>query len=334
MVTRSPNGKPRAHDAADTEETWLAAIKRAVVTSSELRAMRLKTRKRLLGDWFCEGDLGFVYAARGVGKTWLTLLIARALSEAGKVGDWQAHERAKVLYIDGEMPPDLMRERDRGLERNPGEVEFLNHEILFDRTGKVLNITKSDVQQAITARCIETGVKLLVLDNLSTVASGMKENDTDAWEMVNNWLLDFRRRKIAVILVHHAGRNGEMRGASKREDNAFWIIVLDDAKKQADDKRGARFISRFTKPSRNTPDEIPAYEWHVSTDAITGEITVTHKQAQSLDVFRKLIEEGVTECGQLAEELKVSSGTISKWAHKAIQAGWLRKEGRGYALAE
>ncbi len=219
-------------------------------------------------------------------------MIARALSEGGQVGEWPAHKRAKVLYIDGEMPPDLMRERDRGLERASGEVEFLNHEILFDRTGKVLNIIKPEVQKAITARCIETGVKLLVIDNLSTTASGMKENDTDAWEMVNNWLLDFRRRKIAVIVVHHAGRNGEMRGASKREDNAFWIIVLDDAKKQSDDKRGARFISRFTKPSRNTQEEIPAYEWHVTTDSISGKISVTHKQAQSMDVLRKWIEDG------------------------------------------
>ena len=45
-----------------------------------------------------------------------------------------------MLYIDGEMPPDLMRDRDRGL--GSGEVEFLNHGILFDRTEKVLNITE------------------------------------------------------------------------------------------------------------------------------------------------------------------------------------------------
>ena len=64
------------------------------------------------------------------------------------------------------------------------------------------------MQQAVTERCIATGVKVLILDNLSTLASGMKENEADAWELVNNWLLDLRRRKIAVVIIHHAGRSG------------------------------------------------------------------------------------------------------------------------------
>ena len=189
------------------------------------------------------------------------------------------------------------------------------------------------MQQAITARCIASRVKGLILDNLSTLASGVRENEADSWEQVNHWLLDLRRRKIAVVIVHHAGRSGEMRGTSKREDNVFWIIALDDAKQSADDKRGARFISRFTKPSRNTQEEIPAYEWHIVTET-SGEMSISHKRAESLQVFRKLIEDGVTEATQLAEEMKVSKGTISKMAAKAIREGWLRKNGREYALVE
>lgn len=252
------------------ECSWDDALSRSVVTSSELAALELQPRKLLLGDWFGEGDQGFIIARRGVGKTWFALFIAKALSEAGKVGDWQAHERTKVLYVDGEMPADLMRLRDKGLERRAGDVEFLNHEILFDRTRKVLNITEPGVQQAITSHCLHTGVKVVILDNLSTLASGMKENDSFDWEKVNNWLLQFRRHKIAVVVIHHAGRNGEARGTSKREDAAFWVIALDDAKKQSDDKKGARFISRFTKPSRNTQEEIPAHEWHVTTDSVSN----------------------------------------------------------------
>lgn len=311
---------------------WLDIIERSVVSSNELASLELKPRKKLLGDWFREGDHGIIYAPRGVGKTWLALLIAKAISEAGAVGDWNAPGKANVLYIDGEMPPDLIRDRDAGLTRDGGEIEFLNHEVLFDRTGKVLNITEPALQRAILERCIKRKTKLLVLDNLSTLASGMKENDSFDWEKVNAWLLQFRRHKIAVILILHAGRNGEARGTSRREDNAFWIIKLDDAKKQSDDKRGARFISHFTKPSRNTQEEIPAYEWHVTTDPLTGQIDVTHHLAQSMDVFLKCLEDGVTECSQIAQELHVTPGTVSKWAHKAIKAGKVKKQGREYVL--
>jgi hypothetical protein len=196
------------------------------------------------------------------------------------------------------------------------------------RTGKVLNVTTPELQQAITQRCVNTDSKVLILDNLSTLASGMRENEADSWELVNNWLLDLRRRKIAVIIVHHAGRSGEMRGTSKREDNVFWIIALDDMKKNADDKRGARFVSHFTKPSRNTQEEVPATEWHFITEA-NGEVSIVHKAAHTLDVFRSIIEAGVTECDQVAAEMKVPKYVISRLAKKATAAGWLTKEKRG-----
>lgn len=114
----------------------------------------------------------------------------------------------------------------------------------------------------------------------------------------------------------------------------FWTIVLDDVKKDAYDKRGARFVSRFTKPSRNTQDEVPAYEWHLVTDNLSGQVRVSFKQTQTLELFRQCIEEGVTDCTELAEELKVSRGTISKWAKKAINAGWLKKNKRSYELID
>lgn len=143
---------------------WLATIDRATVTSSELASLALERRKPLLGNWLCEGDYGIIFAPRGVGKTWLGLLIAEAVATGGHVGEWKALAPAKVLYIDGEMPADLMRDRDKGL--GSGEVEFLNHAILFDRTQKVLNITEPAVQAAILQRCIRDNTRLVILDNL------------------------------------------------------------------------------------------------------------------------------------------------------------------------
>jgi hypothetical protein len=307
---------------------WGDALNASVVTALELNDLELAPREKLLGDWFREGDCGFLFASRGTGKTWLALAMAQALSTGGKLGDWKAPAPVKVLYIDGEMPADLMRDRCKGLEASNDNLQFLNHEILFERTGKVLNIADPDVQRAITDHCINTGVKVVFLDNLSTCASGLKENEADRWELVNPWLFDLRRRKIAVVIVHHAGRSGEMRGTSKREDSVFWIIALGDAKKNADDKRGARFVTRFTKPSRNTQEEIPPYEWHLVTDNANGKVSISYEQTQTLEVFMQLITDGVTDCADLAEEMKVSKGTISKYAKKMMDADRLKKTNR------
>src|SRR5260370_35247156 len=69
-----------------TDPSWAEAIDKSVVSSSELRSLKLQPRKQLLGDWFCEGDLGFIFAFRGVGKTWLALGIDQSPSMVANLG--------------------------------------------------------------------------------------------------------------------------------------------------------------------------------------------------------------------------------------------------------
>ena len=147
--------------------------------------------------------------------------------------------------------------------------------------------------------------------------------------MIEGWLLDLRRRGIAVVLVQHAGRNGEMRGTSKREDAAFWILRLDDAG-EPDGGHGARFITRFVK-NRNASQDPPPLDWHFSPDG--SKTLITYREADSMAIFRYWIENDLTSCEDIAKEMGVSKGTISKWATKAIKDGWLKKDGRGYAIA-
>ena len=76
----------------------------ALLTAAELRARDVPQRLKLLGEWMREADLGFVFAARGVGKTWLTMLIGNAVAMGTHLGEWTAGEAPRrVLYVDGEM---------------------------------------------------------------------------------------------------------------------------------------------------------------------------------------------------------------------------------------
>jgi hypothetical protein len=50
-----------AEVVCEAEKSWENALKEAIVTSSELHGLKLILRKKLLGDWFCEGDLGFIH---------------------------------------------------------------------------------------------------------------------------------------------------------------------------------------------------------------------------------------------------------------------------------
>jgi putative DNA primase/helicase len=314
-----------------TEESpeipWIDIVTRGAVTATELSGLHIVPRKRILGDWFCEGDLGFFFGPRGAGKTWFTLGFVQAITTAGSFGDWKAPEVVKALYVDGEMPPDSMQERCEGLGAINDNLTILNHAILFDRTDRTINITNPSIQEALMTFCLDHGIKVLLLDNLSTLGVGMKENDADSWEMVNTWLLMLRKKGIAVVIIHHSGRSGQMRGTSRREDNVFWIISIDEIRKE--EESGARFTTRFTKASRNTPNEIPDYEWHFKPDETTGLVKVTFKLSHSLTVFRSVVESGVTKPSEIAKVMHVEDYQVSRMAHKAIGEGWLERISRG-----
>ena len=308
----------------------LDAIRMAARDTAGIEALGLPPRNPILGDWFKEGDCGFIYAPRGLGKTWLSLAIASAVANGRLLGLWQAHGVWPVCYVDGEMAVDGMLERMHGMEAGPN-LSILNHEALFHLSGKVLNIAEPETQQALMDYCLETGKRVLVLDNLSCLASGMEENKADHWEAVLNWLLAMRRHKVAVLIVHHAGRNGEMRGTSKREDAAFWVLRLDavDEEKTGTDKL-ARFISRFTKERNSGRPQAPL-EWTFQTGP-DGLTCIGHKVADNLSIFRQWVEVGLNTPTLIATQMGVSVGTVSKWAKKAQQSGWLASDGKKYRL--
>ena len=316
-------------------EDWLAHFTSGIVSAAELQSIDLPHHPRLLGEWFCEADLGFLFAARGVGKTHLGLACARALAEGSVVGPWKAEQAVPVLYVDGEMNAEQIRERDAALTKCDGDLFYLNHELLFARTEKTLNLARRECQDALTAICQERGIRVLFLDNLSTLFSGVAENENDDWEKVLPWLLHLRRLNVAVVIIHHAGRNGaHMRGASRREDAAAWVLRLDDALDAATVKRGAKFVSLFTKPSRHTPAEVPSYEWEFSPDKATCRCDVTFREASGFEVFLQWIRDGLDSCRDIAEAMGAVKGTVSKLARRAEAAGRIHIKGRKYLLAD
>lgn len=316
---------------AEKPDKLYDAFSRSSIPSTKLKELGIQERRPIMGEWFKEADLGFVYAPRGLGKTWFSLGIAAAVADKGTFGPWKVHDHAKVLYVDGEMPCESIEQRIAGMGADEC-LSVLNHESLFHLTGKVLNLTDPEAQDAITRICLEKGKKVLMLDNLSCLFSGIAEDKADAWEAVLPWLLSLRRHRISVVIVAHAGRNGHMRGTSRREDAAFWVIRLDEVPdKGCDLKQGARFIARFTK-DRNSKAEQPAIEWSFQTDT-EGKVNISTKEADGMAVLIQWVRDGMTSCSEIAEAMGLSKSQVSKMATRAIEAGQLKKTGKEYAIA-
>ena len=327
----------KEYDVDLTKETterandWLKTLNLATVSADELQALVVQPREFLLEPLFKVGDFGILHSQRGVGKTWLAYSIARGVSQGSTVGLWTCPTARRVLVVDGEMPLDLSKERDKQFAKEGNNLFFLHHQVLFDRTGAELNLTSPVIQDALEELCVQREISLLILDNQSTLMAGVSETDPDSWNQIQPFLLRLQRRRIAVLLVVHAGRNNQARGHSRCEDRASWMISLTDRKE--DDEQGAKLISEFNKPSRVcTIVDTPPLLWEFTQQA--GKCTTcTCRILTKLDQFRQLLEQGMGEDpGEIAAELKVSPGYVSKLAQQGICGGWCRKEGRGYAL--
>jgi len=208
-----------------------------------------------------------------------------------------------VLYIDGEMPYEIMKARIIALHGSvPEKFYFLSHEMPFQQNEASINLADMAPQEALTKFCLAKGIRLVILDNLSCLFGGIKENEADAWEPVNLWLLTLRRHRIAAIVVHHSGRNpNNMRGTSRREDNVFWIIRLEEV---ADAKvtiaHGARFITRFTK-NRGAPTDPLSYDWKVEPEG-SDKVRVSFVEANSDDIIVGWVRDGITRATDIAKE--------------------------------
>ena len=302
---------------------------RGLLTAEKLAGLEIPTRPALLGNWLKEGDLAYVFAPRGVGKSWLAALIGQAVAEGQGLGRWAAGEGPRpVFYADCEMNLPDLKERFAKLRLDSENFTLLSNEYLFQQEVESINIADPGHQEAITG-LLPPG-SLFILDNLSTAQRGMKENDNDDFDLIRNWLLELRHRKVTTILIHHAGRNGEMRGASRREDMAHSIIGLMDATSDGGPKR---FRTLFTKNRNCRPsDEAPALVWTLA-DGGDG-IRVDCETHSGPDVMLEHIKEGVDSARELAELLGVQAGTVSKWAKKLVEQGKITIKSRKYQASE
>jgi hypothetical protein len=84
--THSSKGNRKKPDARDEIK---AALKTGIRPCTLLAALGIPPREVMLGNWFFEGDLGFIFAPRGLGKTWLALAMAIAIAGDKKCGPWR-----------------------------------------------------------------------------------------------------------------------------------------------------------------------------------------------------------------------------------------------------
>ncbi|MBI5192140.1 MAG: AAA family ATPase [Nitrospirae bacterium] len=293
-----------------------------MVSASDFLEMKFPPRENLLDPWLPTQGLAMLYAIRGLGKTLLSLLIAVVVTGSGSIHKWRAQRPRGVLYLDGEMPAVVMQERlARAIEMMDSEPVAPLRIITPDlQDGGMPNLATWEGQEAIEPYL--EGIDLIIVDNISTLCRGGRENEGESWEPVQGWALKQRAQGRSVLFVHHAGKGGAQRGTSRREDILDTVINLRRPGDYTPDQ-GAYFEVHFEKSRGIYGDNVTPFEMQLKTLASSKQQWNFKDIEESLtEKVARMLNDGVPQ-NEIPELLKISKGTVSKHKTKAMNLGLL-----------
>ena len=298
----------------------------------QLATLELPPRCLLL-PWLPEGGLVMVAAERGAGKTHFALSLATALSEGTVFMRWPTTQATGVLYVDGEMPLTNIRDRLKIFipDLSSKSLTILSHEWFYKRTERNLTITDHDIQAALLEQLdADKQLRVVILDNLSSLAL-IREDKSDDWrQYMLPFLIQCRRRGIAIIIVHHCGKSGEQRGTCAREDHLDTSIMLTRAKDNTHEA-GCSFQVSFTKSRDCYGETIASFiaTLQTSNAAATWEISLIKESTKDklINLVRAKGDKGINVT-DTAYELGITKGMISRLKKQCEEEGILQSSPR------
>ena len=309
----------KPHQSAIAVHDTLGVQPLRALNVMQLAAHRFPERVELLGPLIHAGDLGMWFAARGVGKTQVMLSIGAALAFGGTFLQWRVASPVGVLYLDGEMSGAVMQERvalfipaDAG-EDLADNFRLFTPDLLPE--GQPLPDLSTADGQAMVEKLIAGNTRVIIIDNISAWCRTGKENESESWTPMADWLLTLRRRGIAVLLVHHAGKNGEQRGNSKKEDPLDIVVRLRRAG-DYDPKTGAAITWTITKGRHLYGDDAADLDLTLKIDSGVAQWDWQLAETSTAERVGELAAEGMS-ASMIAEEMGINRSTAWRALKKA-----------------
>ena len=108
-------GMLRASSSPEKSPVDPAGPKLETINLVDFVALPLPQRQHVLAPILPERGLAMLFAPRGVGKTQVAVNIGWAVACGQPFFRWYAPKPRRVLYVDGEMPQELLQERAQAM---------------------------------------------------------------------------------------------------------------------------------------------------------------------------------------------------------------------------
>lgn len=325
----------KRHQDSDPEDHMVNyddILNSSIMTLDELMRRDIDEPQYIISPWLCEGSLSMISSPRGVGKTFLCLVIALIATRGGRIGTWKTEKPVGCLYIDGEMHPSRIKERIKlltsGLPDEKASLFIMSVPLMYYEGKQPFSLAKDEYWDSIIRYLnINKHVRLLIIDNISCLTHGIDENEKRAWDPISKRLLELRSLGVAVILVHHTGKGGDQRGSSAHEDNLDVSISL---RKPSDynPTQGAKFNVEFTKARNILGDSVESFSFQiVADDSLSGELRwetgncVKPRGNLEMNIVRMLDQGKLNK--EIAEQVECTPSNVSQVKKFAVKNGFL-----------
>ena len=227
------------------------------------------------------------------------------------------HIQERIRHLSEPLPP----------EDPDAALHLLSSQRYAQEFGHQIRVSVDNCRRGIT-KGLETypDSKLLVLDNVASLAPSIDENTKNDWDPINQWLIELRHAGTAVIFIHHAGKNFKQRGHSGREDALDNVICLTEAN---NDEEGCAFNVSFEK-ARNVSKTPPPFALRLrrTEEGLTWEEFQPKKDERQATVNVKvmLLHDELTN-KEIAEATGLSKGRVSQIKRRLIDDEYMTADG-------
>jgi hypothetical protein len=210
-----------------------------VVSFRSLLEMDLPPLKFLFEPLLTEGGTGEIWGWRGTGKSFIATEMGMELAlgkplmfpnSAPGGGNWPISRAYRVFYVYAEMHASQIKQRAIQIAKGH-DLPLPPHEGFGLLSKDFQKKWRPRIKEATNRKYIEDhvfggGYELLILDNLSTLWPAAQEGEGERTAVLSDWFADFNQRGVSVIYLHHAGKSGDQRGGSEKEDMLDFVISL------------------------------------------------------------------------------------------------------------
>lgn len=218
----------------------------------DLLSSEFEKREIIFGPWCLAGDYTLLWGPAGLGKTFLAHQIAYAVSTGSPFLKWEAPKMRPVLLVDNELMRRGLFDRLWLLDgSNEKSLKYDGLHIITSEScgGTFWNISDPEAQKKYNQIIEQKKIELIIIDNYFSCAEPILRHDTDLtiWHRIRPWFRHLKKKGVAVILIHHANKDGGQQSGTQLRYNDADIVVQLKAALSEDKYAGSVFDFLFPK---------------------------------------------------------------------------------------